>query len=610
MDDVGPEKHVRVRFCAGAAELTTAGGTTRVDRRASCAIAYLALAGPTSRARMADLLWPDRDGRRARANLRQLVHRTRRYGDLLGGEPLRLGAGVVIEGAWGGATGAPDAAAIPRPGHERAGHPDPFALPDAADLPDLDEWFAAERERRRATVLAQAGGEWESARREGRWSDAVAAAMRRLAADPRSEAAYADLMWAQLEAGDPRAATLSYGRCREMLIRSFGVSPAPRTTTLAERAATMAATAARRASASSAAVAGTDAERLPSRVARRAEARGWMSEGAAILRVTVATHREAAGHAPVPRQAAERGRLLVDLAWLEHQLGRNDAAHAAAREGVELLAPTGADAEGRFVLGSIARHRGDRQRAREHFETALARGRTRTGDAGRLFLHLNLALVADSLEDAATAREQYLAALDLAHALGDVAAEATVLNNLAHALLEREDAAAARVLLQRARAMAHSLEDRHLEAHALDGLARAEAAIGSPRAARALASLAHAMASDVGDVVLRVESLMTLAHVRGLLEGAQVARRLTREALRLAWRHGYLPGVFDAGLALVERSGSEDACAASLLNAVLGDARAPASRVRRARALAAARTLAPTPVPLEAAVAAALVTHP
>lgn len=550
------------------------------------------------RGRLAALLWPDRDETRARANLRQLIHRIRRHGDLLEGDPLKLGAHVVLEGAWGRpATDRLESAAV---AHEQGrargalADADPFELPDAADLAELEEWFTAERERHRAAAWSRTQTAYRSACRDGRWQDAVAAAQSRLAIDPRSEEAYVDLMTARLEGGDARGAMESYRRLREMLERSFDATPGPGTVALARRAAAAAASATRRESVAPPAAIGSSG--LAHGVARLAEAGGWMPEGAKLLRL--------AAEATV--DPSPRGRILVDLAWLEHQLGHNPEAEVCAREAVGLLAAEGGDADGWFVLGSIARHRGAGEASREYFERALERTRAQDDAQGRLALHLNLALVADSLDDGAAARSHYLSALRLAQERGDTRAEATVLNNLAHALLEDGQLARASLLLRRVRATATDLNDRHLTAHVLDGLARAEAGLGRANDARALASIAFATAREVGDVALQVEVLLTLARVRESIEGRHVAGVVAREALRLAWRHGYLPGTLEAALALATVQDPQDASSAELLNAILDDARVPPSLLSRADAAATMRGIRRFPGDLPRAVAAAL----
>ena len=55
----------------GAPRLVTPSATLRLERRPAAVCAWLAIEGPTSRQRMAGLLWPDSGDAAARANLRR-----------------------------------------------------------------------------------------------------------------------------------------------------------------------------------------------------------------------------------------------------------------------------------------------------------------------------------------------------------------------------------------------------------------------------------------------------------------------------------------------------------------------------------------------------------
>ena len=75
------------------------GGQERfeLEPKDALLLAYLALEGPTSRARLATLLWPDVDEERARGNLRQRLLRLRRAAgvELVVGQPVaQLADGV------------------------------------------------------------------------------------------------------------------------------------------------------------------------------------------------------------------------------------------------------------------------------------------------------------------------------------------------------------------------------------------------------------------------------------------------------------------------------------------------------------------------------------
>jgi DNA-binding SARP family transcriptional activator len=552
----------------------------RLDDRAGLLLAFLALAGPTTRERAAGLLWPDSAEPRARANLRQLLLRLRRVADVALDRPLRLSPAVTVDVAdaladHAGATGGTSLL---------------FGV-DAGFSEPLEEWLDGERGRYADTMRARLVERLAEQRAAGRLDLAVAAARRSLAFEPSSEASYRTLMALQLEQGDAGAVLETFARCREMLGRLYDAHPSRESVDVAERAA---AALAEQVRGPLLAPSGHGPFEDPSVLARRAEAGGWLREGAALLRV-------AARETP---ESAERGAVLVNLAWLEHQLGDAAAAGVAAEAGVALLRIGGGPrlVDGLFALGSLASHRGDVHEARSRWSEALARLeeglRSGADDAGRLRLRLNLALVEDALGDPDAARGHYLAALQAAEDGRDDRARATVFNNLAHDRLAAGRARDALSLLRRSLSLALALEDRQLEGHVLDGLAQAELALGGATRARALSARAVELAREIGDGALQVEALTTLAGCWRALGDEATAAAVAAVALRSARDQGYLQGVARSLLELIEAVGPDDARTAPVLGALADDPRVPPAvraRAQRARAgtvpLAAAMTL-------------------
>jgi len=84
----------------GRPRIASAGGDELLlSAREAALLAWLHLEGPSPRARIAGLLWPDGDEAKARANLRQaLVRLKRSAGELLeeSGGVMRLAAGVAV----------------------------------------------------------------------------------------------------------------------------------------------------------------------------------------------------------------------------------------------------------------------------------------------------------------------------------------------------------------------------------------------------------------------------------------------------------------------------------------------------------------------------------
>jgi tetratricopeptide (TPR) repeat protein len=556
-----PVPRWRLRVEGARATLESDAGPVPLSLRARVTLAYLALAGPTPRESLARLLWPDASEPRARGNLRQLLHRLRAIGDVVGGDPLRLADGVEVLPMWS------DHGATHGAGMDEVDlDPDRFG--------ELGTFFTLQHQRRvTATVMDQERA-YRAAAAEGRWEDALAHARRLLSIDPAAEGATRLVMTAQLELGLPRDALLSYRHCREALAAAVGEQPSAETRAVAERAAVAAARPGDRRGA------GVGAGRGGS-VARSAAAGGWLEEGVALLRTAAAA----------AATALSEGRRLVELAWLEHQLGRGDVAARAAESGLALLEREGdraGVAEACFVLGSVARHRGAVDEARAYWRRALAASTGAADPAARLALHLNVAMVEDALDDAAAARDHYLAALQAARALGDGASEAIALNNLAHGALDAGRRDEARTLTRAARSLAERSGDRQLLACVLDGAARAELACGEAAGARALAARAYLIAHEDRDCAVQVDALLTLAAAARALDGPGADLAYARQAVTVAASHGFVPGTLEAAVALAEALPPDDARREVLLAAVAADTRAPARVLHRARKAAAA----------------------
>ena len=174
-------------------------------------LAYLAIEGPTPRARLASLLWPDVDDERARGNLRQRLLRLRRT----------TGQALVT-------------------GHAQAQLADGVAhdLGDTHELletlaPDsasgLAEWLAAQREHRRrarADALVRAA---EQAEAGGDLTAALEHASALVALDPYSEDSHRRVMKLHYLRGDSGAALAAYQRCARLLRSELNAEPSRET---------------------------------------------------------------------------------------------------------------------------------------------------------------------------------------------------------------------------------------------------------------------------------------------------------------------------------------------------------------------------------------------
>jgi len=208
------------------------GVARALGRKEAALLAYLTLAGATSRSRAAGLLWPEAGEGAARANLRQLLKRLKgRLGDgiVVQGDPLRLADGARVDVAElkvAAFQGRRDAVLASDGLLLR-----PF---DFDDCPDFEDWLLAEREALESltrTALVEAVAELE---REGAIAEALRVAERLIRHDPIAESAHATAMRLHLAAGERALALAAYERLAGILARELGLEPSPDTTALAE----------------------------------------------------------------------------------------------------------------------------------------------------------------------------------------------------------------------------------------------------------------------------------------------------------------------------------------------------------------------------------------
>jgi len=203
-----------------------------LERKAAALLAYVAIEGPTPRATLAGLLWPNVVDARARNSLRQLLHRLRAHEGLLAaGADVGLGEACADVAELHRQQEAGDTGRIA----DAWGTEAPELLRGQAidDCPDLAEWLEAERARIRDAVTRAVEAEAERHEAAGDNARALVQAQRLLDLDPLSEAAYRRAMRLHYLAGDRPRALAVYHRCRQVLGDTFGVEPLPDTVELA-----------------------------------------------------------------------------------------------------------------------------------------------------------------------------------------------------------------------------------------------------------------------------------------------------------------------------------------------------------------------------------------
>lgn len=162
-------------------------------------LAWLALEGPTRRARLAALLWPDSDPVAARNSLRQRLFKLKRQCGtelVVGGAVLSLAEGVSHDLHDGqGVLGATP--------HEHS--------------PEFSAWLRHQRARRRSRLRQALVERCERAEQARDHAEALVAAQELIALEPLSEDAHRRVMRLHYLAGDRAAALLAFDRCERLL---------------------------------------------------------------------------------------------------------------------------------------------------------------------------------------------------------------------------------------------------------------------------------------------------------------------------------------------------------------------------------------------------------
>jgi DNA-binding SARP family transcriptional activator len=189
------------------------GSSSALAPRDAVLLAWLALEGPTPRARLAELLWPDAAPDAARNTLRQrLFHLRKHCGELVsGGGALRLGD------------------AVRHDLEDAVGVLGDLQIPDA---PELNRWLAEQRDRRVSGQRRELESQVQTLESAGELAAALAAAQSLLELDALSEAAHRHLMRLHYLRGDRAAALLAFDRCERTLKDEVGTRPSVETLAL------------------------------------------------------------------------------------------------------------------------------------------------------------------------------------------------------------------------------------------------------------------------------------------------------------------------------------------------------------------------------------------
>ena len=177
-------------------------------------LAWLALEGPTSRERLAGLLWPASTAEAARNALRQRLFRLRKQlgvDVVAGSSTLQLAAGVTHD--------LQDAVTL-------------LAGLQAADSSELDSWLARRRGAWQAQTRSALEQRIETLETAGDTAAALPLALQLLQAEPLSEDAHRRVMRLHYLRGDRAAAMLAFDHCEHTLKHEVGARPSAQTLAL------------------------------------------------------------------------------------------------------------------------------------------------------------------------------------------------------------------------------------------------------------------------------------------------------------------------------------------------------------------------------------------
>lgn len=205
---------MQLRLATRLAYESAAGVSGALAARDAALLAWLAIEGPTSRARLARLLWPEHDDDAARNSLRQRLFQLRRQvgADLISGSAtLTLADGVA---------------------HDLADTHSLLGTQVLAIGAEFDAWLLGQRERRRGQLRQSRVQQLQQAEKHGNHRAALASALDWLADEPHLEEAHRAVMRLHYLLGDRAAALSAFARCEQALAADHGARPDAQTLAL------------------------------------------------------------------------------------------------------------------------------------------------------------------------------------------------------------------------------------------------------------------------------------------------------------------------------------------------------------------------------------------
>ena len=187
------------------------GSAVALAPRDAAVLAWLALEGPTQRARLAALLWPESAPEAARNALRQRLFQLRKllgFDAVVGSVTLALAAGLTND-------------------LQEADSVLGDAVPVAGG--EFASWLEQQRQRRRDRMHLSLAELAQMAEGACDWADALSHAHELLGSEPTSEVAHRRVIRLHYLAGDRAAALLAFDRCERVLKDEVGTRPSAET---------------------------------------------------------------------------------------------------------------------------------------------------------------------------------------------------------------------------------------------------------------------------------------------------------------------------------------------------------------------------------------------
>ncbi len=194
--------------------VSASGAATNLALRDAIMLAWLALEGPTSRTRLASLLWPDSTAEAARNALRQRLFQLKKQlgAELVRGDvTLALADGVVHDLA--------DSSRLLGDAHHALGG-------------ELGIWLGQQRERRSTRERHNLVQRIDAAEAAQDYAQALGHAQELLTREPLSEVAHRRVIRLHYLGGDRAAALLAFDRCEQVLKDEVGTAPSQETLAL------------------------------------------------------------------------------------------------------------------------------------------------------------------------------------------------------------------------------------------------------------------------------------------------------------------------------------------------------------------------------------------